>query len=198
MDIILALCLLVLTSPLLLITAILIKLEDGGGIIFRQTRTGLNGTPFTIYKFRTMRENHGVLAVSKQKLATFEDGVPDHFVYKCTDQQSNVISKLGRILRKYSIDELPQIMNILIGNMSFVGPRPELTDITQYYSEYQSRRLEVKPGLTGLAQINGRSNITNGEKIDYDITYVKKCSMKMDISICWKTCIYVISGKDAV
>lgn len=198
MDIILALCLLAVTSPLLFITAILIKLEDGGKVIFRQTRTGRNGVPFTIYKFRTMRENHGVKAVSDQNLATFEGGVPDHFVYKCTDQQSVAISKMGHILRKYSIDELPQIMNILIGNMSFVGPRPELTDITKYYSDYQLKRLEVKPGLTGLAQINGRSNITNGEKIDYDITYVKQCSIKLDVSICWKTFIYVISGKDAV
>lgn len=117
------------------------------------------------------------------------DGIPDDYYFKT--EQDTRITKVGAILRKLSIDEIPQLLNVLKGDMSIVGPRPEVPTITNAYNSLQARRLEVKPGLTGLAQINGRSNISHGQKISYDIEYVDHYSFWLDVQILLKT-IYVV------
>ncbi len=120
------------------------------------------------------------------------DGIPDDYYFKT--EQDTRITKVGAILRKLSIDEIPQLLNVLKGDMSIVGPRPEVPTITNAYNSLQARRLEVKPGLTGLAQINGRSNISHGQKISYDIEYVDHYSLWLDVQILFKT-IYVVVAR---
>jgi len=120
------------------------------------------------------------------------DGIPDDYYFKT--EQDTRITKVGAILRKLSIDEIPQLLNVLKGDMSIVGPRPEVPTITNAYNSLQARRLEVKPGLTGLAQINGRSNISHGQKISYDIEYVDHYSFWLDVQILLKT-IYVVVAR---
>jgi len=120
------------------------------------------------------------------------DGIPDDYYFKT--EQDTRITKVGAILRKLSIDEIPQLLNVLKGDMSIVGPRPEVPTITNAYNTLQARRLEVKPGLTGLAQINGRSNISHGQKISYDIEYVDHYSFWLDVQILLKT-IYVVATR---
>jgi len=120
------------------------------------------------------------------------DGIPDDYYFKT--EQDTRITKVGAILRKLSIDEIPQLLNVLKGDMSIVGPRPEVPTITNAYNSLQARRLEVKPGLTGLAQINGRSNISHGQKISYDIEYVDHYSFWLDVQILLKT-IYVVATR---
>jgi len=125
----------------------------------------------------------------------WDESVPDEFVFK-TENDSQV-TKLGKIYRKYSIDELPQLFNVLIGDMSIVGPRPEILEITKHYDRYQAQRLSVKPGITGYAQINGRSEINHGKKIKLDLNYVENCSILLDIKILLNTVLLVLKGKGA-
>lgn len=195
MDIMGALIAIVLLSPVFLIVAIAIKLEDGGTVIFKQERSGENDTPFVIYKFRSMTEG---VASSSDSAYTWDSGVPDTFVFKDTGEQDARVTKVGSFIRKFSIDELPQFVNVLFGNMSLIGPRPEIVPITSCYSEKQKQRLMVKPGITGWAQINGRSDINNGEKIRLDLEYIEKQTAMLDIIIFFKTVWLVIAGKGSV
>lgn len=166
LDISLCVLALIVLFPLMLILAIFIKLDSEGPAIFSQERLGLNGKPFKIYKFRTMRldaEDDG------PKWALNDDE-------RCT--------KLGRILRKCRLDELPQLWNIIRGDMSIVGPRPERAFFYEQFEKYIvgfSKRLKVKPGLTGYAQINGGYDLRPEEKIVYDMKYIENRSLKMDI-----------------
>ncbi|MBC1434955.1 sugar transferase [Listeria rocourtiae] len=194
-DIIGSFIAIVLLSPIFLIVAIAIKLEDGGTIIFKQERSGENDTPFVIYKFRSMTERVTSRPTGEY---TWENGVPDTFVFKDTGEQDTRVTQVGSFIRKYSIDELPQFVNVLVGNMSLIGPRPEIVPITSCYSEKQKQRLMVKPGITGWAQINGRSNINNGEKIRLDLEYIEKQTALLDIVIFFKTVWLVIAGKGSV
>ena len=125
----------------------------------------------------------------------WSDGVPIDFLFETPPQQK--ITKIGRIYRKLSIDELPQLFNVLRGDMSLIGPRPEILEITQLYSRYQAKRLKVKPGMTGYAQINGRSVINHGMKIEYDLYYIENQSFRLDAKIFFKTIGLVIRGKGA-
>ncbi|MDN7241617.1 sugar transferase [Planococcus sp. N028] len=173
-----AFLLLILFTPIFLIVAICIKMETKGPVFFKQKRGGYKGRHFTIYKFRTMyhdsdKEDEPV------GLLSFDDR----------------ITKVGNILRKTSIDELPQILNILLGDMSFVGPRPTLTSQTDSYNEYQKLRLEVKPGVTGLAQISGRNELTWDEKIKIDIEYIRRKSIRLDLYILLQTFYRVIKAE---
>jgi lipopolysaccharide/colanic/teichoic acid biosynthesis glycosyltransferase len=171
-DIFLALFLFIFMSPIFVIVGFLIFIFMGRPIIFKQERPGLNGKLFTIFKFRTMNNSsseNGVLA-----------------------QDSERITYLGKVLRSSSIDELPEIWNILTGKMSFVGPRPLLVEYLNIYSAQQSRRHEVKPGLTGWAQINGRNNISWEDKFNLDIWYVDNVSFMLDLKILLKTITYII------
>lgn len=188
---------LVLISPVVVYTAFRIKKEDGGPIIFKQERAGLNGEPFYIYKFRSMKVQPKVKK-PKENPYKWKNGVPDDFIFKTTSEFNPNVTKIGRFIRKYSIDELPQFFNVLKGDMSIIGPRPEITPITDCYSDYQFQRLLVKPGITGWAQINGRSEIPHGEKIEYDLYYVKNQSMILDLKIFCKTIYQAVFGKGAI
>ena len=147
-----------------------IRLESKGSSIFKQLRTGKDGKEFYCYKFRSMTVDNDVHDLTKK------------------DQ----VTKVGKFIRKTSIDELPQLINILKGEMTFIGPRPWITDYAKYYNRSQLRRLEVTPGLTGLAQCSGRNGISIKEKIDLDIKYVDNVSIKMDLYVLYKTVICVL------
>ena len=149
--------------PFLLIIAILVRKRIGSPILFRQVRPGLHGKPFVIYKFRTMTDT----------LTLDGNLLPD----------SDRLTKLGKLLRSTSLDELPELINVIKGDMSLVGPRPLLMEYLDRYTPEQARRHEVKPGITGWAQINGRNAITWEEKFKYDIWYVDNQSLCLDIKI---------------
>ncbi len=171
-DKILALLLIIVFSPFMIITAVLIYLWDGRPIIFTQFRPGYKGKIFKIYKFRTMTNE------------TDENGklLPDE----------KRLKGIGKIIRSLSLDELPQLFNILKGDMSFVGPRPLLIEYLELYNDEQKRRLNVLPGITGLAQINGRNAISWREKFKYDIEYVDNISFLLDMKILFLTVLKVI------
>lgn len=173
MDFAVAFVALLVFSPLMLIVSILIKLNRDGPVLFKQKRPGINGKIFTVYKFRTMTvKTHDE---NGRELSDFER-----------------MSKIGNLLRKTSVDELPQFINILKGDMSFIGPRPLLTEYLELYTPEQMRRHEVRPGISGWAQVNGRNTITWEEKFRYDVEYVDKMSLKMDIYILIKTVLNVL------
>jgi len=163
----------------MLIIAILIKLDDGGPILFKQKRGGYKQKHFDILKFRTMIVNAESVGLG----------------YK-TEKNDPRITKVGRFIRKYSLDELPQLINVLKGDMSIVGPRPALTVQTDDYNDYQKIRLEVKPGITGLAQVNGRNALTWDERIEWDIKYVQNRSFLFDIQIIFKTILIVFKREN--
>lgn len=125
----------------------------------------------------------------------WKEGVPDSFLFKTAGDVT--ITSIGKILRKCSLDELPQLLNVLRGDMSIVGPRPEIPAITDLYNGHQAKRLLIKPGITGYAQINGRSEISHGKKIEYDLYYIKNFSLLLDIKIIAATIVFVIRGKGA-
>ena len=179
-DLMSSLIAVVLLSPLLVIISVIIKLSDGGKVLFKQKRGGRNQEHFYIYKFRTMIPNAEKIGLK----------------YK-TEENDPRITKVGSFLRKYSLDELPQLINIIKGDMSIVGPRPALPVHTDNYNDYQLQRLEVKPGITGLAQINGRNGLTWDEKIEWDLKYVRQASFWLDIKIIFKT-VAVILRKDNI
>jgi exopolysaccharide biosynthesis polyprenyl glycosylphosphotransferase len=191
LDIIAALILLVLVSPLWLFIVLWIRLDSSGPALFKQTRVGLRGKPYTIYKFRTMVQDSE--AIMHDKIEKVKD--LEKFIFQEKDDPR--VTRSGRFLRKTSLDELPQLLNILIGNMSLVGPRPEVPEIVKLYSDEQSERLNVLPGVTGLAQINGRSELTLGQTIAYDLEYVRTWSFWLDLKILWKTIFVVFTGKGA-
>jgi len=176
LDIILTLIALIILSPVLLILAILIRLKLGSPVIFTQQRAGKEGKPFTIYKFRTMtnaRDAKGKLLPNAQRK-----------------------TKFGNILRSTSLDELPELWNVLKGNMSLVGPRPLLLEYLPYYNPEQNKRHDVLPGITGWAQINGRNALNWDEKFALDVWYVKHQSLLLDIKILFKTVVKVFQQKN--
>lgn len=168
LDLFLAIIILFFALPVLIFAAILIFLTMGRPVSFSQTRPGRNKNPFVIFKLRTMHEK-----------ANSND----------TDEQR--ITGLGKLIRKFSIDELPQIINVLRGNMSLVGPRPLLMEYNALFSEKQNKRFLVKPGITGWAQVNGRNELSWDEKLELDIFYVENYSFLLDIKILFKT-IWVV------
>lgn len=191
-DIMASFLLLLCLSPFLLLFSILLLLFSGKPIFFKQVRTGIHNKPFIIWKFRTMELNADQ---SDTHNYVWHDGVPNDFVFKTPTHQK--ITTIGKIYRKLSIDELPQLMNVLKGDMSLVGPRPEIPEITHLYNRYQAMRLQLKPGITGYAQVNGRSINSHGQKIDYDLFYIHNRTFALDIKIILKTIKLVIQGKGA-
>jgi lipopolysaccharide/colanic/teichoic acid biosynthesis glycosyltransferase len=191
-DIVCATLLLVLLLPVIIVIGIAILICDGGPVIYKQERTGLHNQPFIIYKFKTMKPSKR--DGSNAHVYNWTNGVPDDFVFK-TSSSHNSITKLGLFLRKYSLDEILQLINVIKGDMSIIGPRPEIPQITKYYNEEQKQRLLVKPGITGLAQVKGRSDLTHGEKIYYDLQYVQNCSFLLDMKILLLTVYKVITAK---
>lgn len=179
-DITISMIGLIITSPILLITAIAIKLESPGPIIFKQERLGLNGRVFKIYKFRSMCEGAEQGGVYEKK------GDPR-------------LTKVGKFIRKTSIDELPQFVNILKGEMSLIGPRPALTYHPWPYNEYteeQKRMFHVRPGVTGWAQVNGRKEVEWPRRIELNVEYVEKISLYFDLMIFFKTIFKVLRMED--
>lgn len=192
LDVVFSLCLLLCCLPLFAILSILMIIFSGRPVFYVQTRTGKNNKKFRMYKFRTMTvSKHN----EKRHTYNWEEGVPDSFQFK-TECDSSITS-IGKILRKYSLDELPQLLNVLVGDMSIVGPRPEIPAITNLYNGQQTKRLLVKPGITGYAQINGRSEINHGKKIQYDLYYVRNWNLLLDFKIISATFVSVVRGKGA-
>ena len=191
-DIIASFALLIIFLPLLLLFAAILLCFSGRPIFFWQPRTGLRNKPFKIWKFRTMQP---IILESSSHQYKWENEVPYDFSFAKPDHLE--VTRIGKIYRKYSIDEIPQLWNVIKGDMSFVGPRPEIIEITSHYSPKQEKRLLVKPGITGYAQVNGRSSISHGEKIEYDLYYVKNYSFFLDLKIVFRTILIVITGKGA-
>ncbi|MCC3648455.1 sugar transferase [Cytobacillus oceanisediminis] len=176
LDIILSSIAIIVLSPVFLIVALLVKVKLGGPVIFKQERPGLNEEIFTMYKFRTMtdeRDNNGNL-------------LPNHLRH----------TRFGRILRSTSLDELPELLNVFKGDMSLIGPRPLLIDYLPLYNEYQKHRHDVRPGLSGLAQVMGRNAITWEEKFNYDIEYVENISFALDCQLIIRTITKVFKRED--
>ena len=162
MDIVISVIALILTSPIMLVVSIMIKLDDHGSLIFKQNRATRDGKIFSVYKFRTMREN-------VENYSVVED-----------DER---VTRVGKFLRKYRLDEIPQFFNVLKGDMALVGPRPLLPKYLPLYSEKQFRRHEVRPGITGWAQVNGRNDISWKRKFELDVWYVDHISFWLDVKI---------------
>lgn len=166
-DIIISFFALMVLAPIIFLVAVLVRNKLGSPIIFKQQRPGMKGKVFQVYKFRTMtdeRDGHGALLPDTVRL-----------------------TKFGQILRKLSLDELPQLWNVLKGDMSFVGPRPLLVEYLPLYNERQARRHEVRPGITGWAQVNGRNAISWEQKFEYDVWYVENQSLFLDLKIIFLT-----------
>lgn len=166
LDILGAIVLLIITSPVLLITSVLVRINLGSPVIFSQPRPGMNEEIFKLYKFRSMKN------------VDLEKGL-------LTDEQR--LTRFGKLLRSTSLDELPSLWNVLKGEMSFVGPRPLLVSYLERYSKHEARRHEVKPGITGLAQASGRNALTWEEKFNYDVQYIDNYSLIFDLAILWMT-----------
>lgn len=189
-DVVVSIIAFILLSPVFLITAIAIKLEDDGRVIFTQKRTGLNGEIFEMYKFRSMCKDAPSM---HQDLLKFNE--LDGPAFKMKDDPR--VTKVGRFIRRTSIDELPQLINIIKGEMSIVGPRPLPVYEQDQCNSYQDQRLSVKPGLTCYWQVNGRSEIPFDEWIEMDLKYIREASVWTDLCIIAKTFGAVISGRGA-
>jgi exopolysaccharide biosynthesis polyprenyl glycosylphosphotransferase len=186
-----ALSALLLLSPVFVAVAIAVKLGDGGPVFFRQVRVGRNGRPFHVWKFRTMVTDAEKRLAELQAHNECSDGV----LFKIKDDPR--ITKVGSLLRRTSMDELPQLINVLVGQMSLVGPRPALPEETAQYGDYVRRRLAVRPGITGLWQVSGRADLPWEEAVRLDLRYVENWSFALDLQILWKTWSAVTHGDGA-
>jgi len=193
-DIIFAVILVILTSPIMVVTAIIIKLEDRSGpIIYKNERIGNDGKKFYVYKFRYMKWKYSInkdnpnfkKAVELEKKLIKEKSIRQGPLYKIKDDPRK--TKFGTFIEKYSIDELPQFFNVLRGSMSLVGPRPHQRREVEKYSEYHRRLLTIKPGITGMAQISGRSDLDFEDEYKMDLFYIENWSLLMDVQICSRT-----------
>lgn len=176
-EILFSFLLIVLLLPLFAVIGITIKAESKGPVFFTQKRGGKAGKHFIIYKFRTMFKKE------------------ENYHIELVDNDPR-ITKVGNFLRKTSLDELPQLINILKGDMSFIGPRPTVIEQTDNYNNYQMQRLQVKPGVTGWAQINGRNLLSWDEKIDLDIEYIQKKSFRLNLHILMKTFVKMFKSEE--
>lgn len=169
---------LVIISPILLITVVLLEIFMPGPVFFRQQRVGKNGKLFNILKFRSMKVD--------------KEAENSHDFTKDEERKT----AFGNLIRRLKIDELPQLINVFRGDMSLVGPRPTVKEQTDLYNDYQRQRLRMRPGMTGLAQVNGNISLTWDERIDYDVEYIKNFTFWLDIKILFKTVAVVIFGED--
>jgi lipopolysaccharide/colanic/teichoic acid biosynthesis glycosyltransferase len=177
LDVALSAALLVICSPLLAVAAIVIRLESRGPVFYRQLRVGRAGEPFQLWKLRTMVPGAESMGAGIYVL----EGDPR-------------ITRTGRLLRRFSLDELPNLVNVLKGDMAIVGPRPTVQEQVDRYTDRQRRRLEVKPGITGWAQVNGRTSLSWPERIELDVWYVEHRSIRLDIRILMKTARMLATG----
>jgi exopolysaccharide biosynthesis polyprenyl glycosylphosphotransferase len=179
-----------LFSPLLAFITIAIMVRDGGPVLFSQTRIGKDGQPFTVFKFRTMVPD---AELRKQEILALDEG--DGLLFKI--RKDPRVTATGAWLRRWSLDEFPQLFNVVLGEMSIVGPRPPLPTEAAGYGIDVRRRLVVKPGMTGLWQINGRSDLSRDDAVRLDLRYVENWSLALDLQILWKTCAAVAKGRGA-
>ena len=177
LDVFVAAVVLALSSPLLLVVTIAIKLESRGPVLYRQRRVGKHGRPFDLWKLRTMVSGAESIGAGIYVL----EGDPR-------------ITRVGRLLRRFSLDELPNLVNVLRGEMAIVGPRPTVQEQVDRYTDRQRRRLEVKPGITGWAQVNGRTSLPWPERIELDVWYVEHRSLWLDLRILAKTARMLATG----
>ncbi len=192
-DIVLAFFVLLFTLPILGFISLSIFLSNGGPVIFRQKRLGKNGIPFTIYKFRTMRKDaETILKEDKELYRKYIDND-----YKLPANEDPRLVKFGAFLRKSSLDELPQVFNIIKGDMSHVGPRPIVLNELERYAGHEREFLSVKPGMTGLWQVSGRSDIEYPQRKYLDLLYVENQSLFLDFKILVKTAFTVLSKNGA-
>ena len=192
MDIIGGMIGIIVFSPIMLVTAIAIKLDSPGPVLFKQTRVGQNGRHFKIYKFRSMY----IDAEERKKELMAQNEIAGGVMFKMKDDPR--ITRVGKVIRKLSIDELPQFFNIVGGTMSLVGTRPPTLDEVEKYQTKQWRRISIKPGLTGVWQVSGRSNVTDFEEIvRMDVEYIDNWSLLLDIKILFKTVIVLLKHEDA-
>ena len=197
-DVVLALGLLVVLAPVMAVIAIAIKRDSTGPVVFRQTRVGKNRRHFTFYKFRSMYTNADHTIHQKFVKDLIDGKLPNQngkAVYKMMGDRR--ITRVGAFIRKTSLDELPQLFNVLKGDMSLVGPRPAIPYEVAEYREWHKRRLDVLPGLTGLWQVRGRSAVSFDDMVAMDIEYVEKSSILLDASILVQTVPAVLSGRGA-
>jgi lipopolysaccharide/colanic/teichoic acid biosynthesis glycosyltransferase len=178
LDLLLAGALLVLAAPLLGLAALAIRLESRGPVVYRQRRVGRHGRPFELWKLRTMVPGAEAMGAGIYVL----EGDPR-------------ITRVGRLLRRFSLDELPNLVNVVQGDMAIVGPRPTVAEQVDRYTERQRRRLEVKPGITGWAQVNGRTSLPWPERIELDVWYVEHRSLRLDLEILARTVRMLASGR---
>jgi len=207
MDIVLSSMLLLLLSPLLLLIALLIKLDSPGPVIFRQARIGKDGKPFTMLKFRSMRQDADP-RVHQEHMRRLIRGA-DNSGNPAGDENGNGgeragklsndgrVTRVGRIIRKTTLDELPQLCNILKGEMSLLGPRPSLPYEVELYSDWHMRRLTVLPGMTSLWAVRGRANIPFDDQVRLDIAYIENQSLWLDLKTLLQTVPAVLSGRGA-
>jgi lipopolysaccharide/colanic/teichoic acid biosynthesis glycosyltransferase len=191
LDIMGALALLIPLSPLMLLVAVAIKLDSPGPIIFRQLRTGLAGRRFRMYKFRSMRRDAEALKASLRKLSHHGPDSPDFKI-----RQDPRVTRVGRFLRRSSLDELPNLFSVLSGDMSLVGPRPTSFDVDKY-SDHHLDRLAVPPGITGLWQISGRSDVNFDDRVLLDCSYIRNQSFWQDLKILVLTPFRAFAGRGA-
>jgi exopolysaccharide biosynthesis polyprenyl glycosylphosphotransferase len=189
-DFVGALLLILLLSPLLLTLAIAVFVSSRGPVLYRSTRPGIGGAPFSCFKFRTMRSDADQMQADLESL-----NEADGPLFKIRDDPRQ--TRVGGFLRRYSLDELPQLFNVLAGSMSLVGPRPPLPEEVSKYGRDAERKFLVKPGLTGLWQVNGRSNLSWEQSVRLDLRYVENWTLAMDALILWKTFGAMLRGGGA-
>jgi len=190
MDIVLSSLILILLCPLFLLIAVAIKLDSRGPVVLRQIRVGKGERLFTCFKFRSMREN-----ADAEKAQLLERNEANGVWFKMRNDPR--VTNVGRLLRRFSMDELPQFLNVLMGHMSMVGPRPAVPAEVQRYQPWHRRRLEVAPGITGLWQVSGRSNLSFDEAVLLDLYYIENWSLLLDLQLLLRTVPRIISGEGA-
>jgi lipopolysaccharide/colanic/teichoic acid biosynthesis glycosyltransferase len=190
MDVVLAGALLLVLAPLLLLVALSVGATSRGGILFRQERIGRDGQPFVMFKFRTMQAGGHHL---RDLFRHHDEG--NGVLFKIRNDPR--VTPIGRLLRRFSLDELPQLLNVLRGEMSLVGPRPALPEEVAMYSPLVRRRLLVKPGLTGLWQVSGRSDLSWADSVRLDLHYVDNVSLRLNLRILFRTARAVVSARGA-
>lgn len=192
LDLILSGFALIVLSPILLVIAVLVRIRLGSPVIFKQERPGYKGKSFMMYKFRTMLDpqtRDGRKLTDNERLECIEKGIEI-----LSDEER--LPKLGRILRAASMDELPELWNIFTGDMSIVGPRPLATIYMPYYTKDEMRRHDVRPGLTGVAQVHGRNSASWRKRFEYDLYYVDNCSFLLDVKTIFQTIAVVFKHED--